>query len=216
MNSTQPLPENSSKPAFSLSSLKIAPAFWTIASILSLVINLILIVILLVLASQLFTLKRVVQEQVLGGLYRNFILMDQAHIRTTIPVSTEVPARFTLPLETETEVVLTEDTFLQGATVRELSTGGLTIRNAPADIVLPAGTRLPVALNLDVPVDQMIPVNLNVQVDIPLSQTELHQPFVGLQEVVRPYYKMLDDLPDSWGELLCRSAAGSLCDSIFR
>jgi hypothetical protein len=29
---------------------------------------------------------------------------------------------------------------------------------------------------------------LDVPVDIPLSQTELHEPFVGLREVVEPYY----------------------------
>jgi hypothetical protein len=41
---------------------------------------------------------------------------------------------------------------------------------------------------LVVPVDQDVPVNLDVPVKIPLRETDLHEPFVGLQEVVRPWY----------------------------
>ena len=66
------------------------------------------------------------------------------------------------------------------------------IYNAPTDIILPAGTVLPIHLDLVVPVDQQIPVELNVAVDIPLNQTDLHTPFVGLQQVLDPYYTMLE------------------------
>lgn len=191
-------PQPSPRPKFSL---KLGPPFWTIASVLSLVVNMILILVIVVLSSQLFSLKTLVQDQVLGGLFKNFVLMDQAHIKTTIPVNTNVPAKFDLPLKTETIVILTQDTTINGAKVN-LYTGGLSITDAPANIVLPAGTQLPIALDLIVPVDQMIPVSLIVEVDIPLSQTELHEPFVGLQEVVRPYYKMLKELPDNWQEII--------------
>ena len=194
---------------------KFAQAFWTVTGLLSLVVNVILIVMLLAVGKQLFTLKQVVEEQVLGGLYKNFILMDQAHIRTRIPVNTNVPAKFDLPLKTNTVVVLTEDTVLDNARVARLTTGGLTIVDAPATIVLPTGTRLPVALDLSVPVDQMIPVSLNVDVDIPLNQTDLHKPFVGLQEVVRPYYRMLGEMPGSWDALICGPQPAGLCRWIF-
>lgn len=182
---------------------KVGPAFWTIASLISLTVNIILVVLLIVLGQQLFALKSIVEGDVLGGLYTNFQLMDTAHIRTTIPVSTEVPAKFDLPLSTNTVVTLTEDTRIQGATIYNLSAGALYISQANTNIVLPAGTNLPVALNLTVPVDQKIPVNLMVEVDIPLNQTELHQPFVGLQEVVKPYYTLLNSLPNSWVDTLC-------------
>jgi hypothetical protein len=195
--------------------LKIGPAFWTVTGIISLIVNAILIALLISLAGQLFGLKRLVQDQLLGGLYTNFVRMDQAHIRTTIPVNTEVPAKFNLPLKTNTIVVLTEDTVLENARVARLSTGGLTITDAPATIVLAQGTQLPVALDLSVPVDQMIPVSLNVNVDIPLSQTDLHAPFVGLQEVVRPYYRMLEETPDTWAELLCGPNPGDLCKTLL-
>ena len=190
---------------------KFMPAFWTVMSILSLLVNVILIVVLISLGNQLFTLKALVQNQLLAGLYENFILMDQAHIKTTIPISTNVPAKFDLPLKSNTVVILTEDTKLENAHVVSLQTGGLTIYNAPATIELAAGTRLPVALDLTVPVDKMIPVKLDVVVDIPLAQTELHKPFAGLQETIRPYYKLVKDMPDNWSDALCGSNAGQWC-----
>ena len=92
-----------------------------------------------------------------------------------------------------------------------ISTGVLSI-NAPANIVLPAGLELPVALDITVPVDKEVPVVLTVPVNIPLNQTELHEPFVGLQEVVAPYKVMLGDLPDDWMETpLCQGSFGEAC-----
>jgi hypothetical protein len=190
---------------------KVVPAFWTIASVISMIVNIILIVVLILLANQLFTLKALVQNQLLGGLYANFQKMDDAHIRTTIPVSAEVPAKFDLPLHTKTTVTLTEDTTVNGMTIYNFYAGNTTITQAQANIVLPAGTSLPIELNLVVPVDQKIPVKLNVNVDIPLNQTDLHQPFTGLQEVVKPYYTLLDSLPGSWQDVMCKLVSENSC-----
>ncbi|MCE1255349.1 MAG: hypothetical protein LWX83_17600 [Anaerolineae bacterium] len=186
------------------------PAFWTVTGALSLIINIILIVIVFILAGQLFTLKSLVSHQLLDGLSDNFALMDQARIQANIPVSAQVPAKFDLPLETNTVVVLTDNTLIHGASV-SLYTGGLTINNAPTDILLPAGTRLPVRLSLTVPVDQQIPVNLDVPVDIALNQTDLHQPFVGLQQVVKPYQVLLNQAPNSWWDVFCAAMPGNIC-----
>jgi hypothetical protein len=68
----------------------------------------------------------------------------------------------------------------------------LNISNALASIVLPQGTNLPIVLNLTVPVDATVPVSLNVDVDIPLNETQLHDPFVGLRQVVEPYFCMIN------------------------
>jgi len=206
-------PEASTKAARE-SKQAILPAFWTIASVLSMIVNVILVIVLLVLARELFTLKAMVGDGLLGGLYENFILMDQAHIRTTIEVQTEVPVQFTLPVQTNTSVQLTEDTRIDGARVT-LNTGGLNIISAPTNIILPAGTNLPIALDITVPVNTTIPITLQVPVDIPLAETELHQPFVGLQQVVAPYYWML--FPDIKGPEdvpLCRPFLW-LCDAFF-
>lgn len=194
---------------------KIAPAFWTVTSIISLLVNITLIVIIMLLGRQIFSLKQLVQEQLIGGLYSNFIKMDQSHIRTTIPIDTEVPAKFDLPLNTTTIVTLTEDTVIPKATIYDLDAGALRISQAKTNIILPAGSRLPVQLSLTVPVDQKIPVKLMVDVDIPLNQTELHIPFTGLQKVVGPYYSMLTQLPGSWQETICGPQPSGFCPQIF-
>jgi len=194
---------------------KVAPAFWTVASIFSMIVNVILIIILLVVARQLFSLKSMVGDGLLGGLYQNFILMDQASIKTNVVVETTIPVRFTLPVKTNTSVTLTENTRIDGALVT-LNTGGLNITNAPANIILPAGTVLPIALDITVPVDTQIPVTLNVPVDIPLDQTELHAPFVGLQGVVSPYYWLLQPQIKSEADIpACKYSLG-LCGWFFK
>lgn len=208
-------PVAASQPARKTGERAFLPTFWTIASVLSMIVNLILIVVLLVLARELFTLKTMVGDELLGGLYNNFVLMDEAHIRTTIQVETEVPVEFTLPVQTLTTVQLTEDTRINSARVT-LSTGGLNIVSAPTNIILPAGTDLPIALDITVPVSTTIPITLQVPVDIPLRETELHRPFVGLQDVVKPYYEML--MPEIKGPQdvpFCQPILW-LCEMIFR
>ena len=176
---------------------RFGPPFWTIASVLSLGVNLILIIALLVVWANLQTLGISLSNALnlgnglLGGLYTNFEKMDRAHITTNIPVQTEIPVKFDLQLNQQTNVVLSQDVTINNALVT-VKTGGLNIVNALTTIVLPQGTNLPVVLNLTVPVDQMVPVTLNVAVDIPLEQTQLHEPFVGLQEVVKPFYCMIN------------------------
>lgn len=190
---------------------KIGPAFWTVTGLISLSVNIILLISLIILGRELLTVKSLVQRQLLGGLYDNFVKMDQAHIRTSIPVATQVPAKFDLPLNTTTTVTLTEDTVIHQAVIYDLDAGNLRISQATMNIILPAGSQLPVQLDLVVPVDQQIPVNLVVDVDIPLEQTELHGPFTGLQTVVKPYYMLLDEAPNSWQEILCGPEPSEFC-----
>ncbi len=168
-------------------------ALWTLASAISMLVN-IVVVALLIGLYQNYTILRIPDELsmetpkvLLKGLYDNFQLMDQAHITTDIKVVDEIPVEFTLGLNQETTVVLSEDVTIDGARVA-LTTGGLNIFNAPATVTLPAGTNLPIILNLQVPVNEMIPIELNVPVDIALSKTDLHEPFEGLQDVVKPLY----------------------------
>lgn len=189
----------------------IGPAFWNIASIVSLSVNVILIIILILVGKQLFTLKNMVSNQLIGGLHQNFIKMDQARITTSVQVNDTIPVVFNLPVQADTTVVLRENTRIKNAIVN-LSTGGLSIVKAPANIVLPAGTKLPISLNITVPVSTTVPVALTVPVDIPLNKTELHEPFVGLQSVVSPYDSMLAQLPSSWDQTpLCQTDFDWLC-----
>lgn len=189
---------------------KIGPAFWTITGLLSLGLNAVLIAAVILLGRELFTIKNLVSQQLVGGLAHNFALMDQAVIRTNVVVNDQIPVQFTLPVSQETTVVLTDDMPISGANVN-MRTGGLSIVNAPTDIILPAGTPLDIQLTMDIPVDTTIPVTLNVPVEIPLRQTELHEPFQGLQQVIAPYDSLLRDLPDSWEEVLCQEGFARFC-----
>ena len=174
---------------------KFLPAFWTFTGILSLVVNFVLIAILLIVGVNLGAIQLTANDQfsgLLGGLYNNFVKMDEAHIRTTIPIRQEIPVKFTLNVSGPTTVVLTQDVTINNALVT-VQTGGLNIVNAQATIVLRQGTPLPVNIqNLAVPVDQRLPIAFDVAVDIPLNQTDLHVPFLGLRQVVEPWYCLVE------------------------
>ncbi len=169
------------------------PAFWTVTGVLSLVVNGILLAVV-------FMLLRVVggtpfiagdaAAGVLGGLYRNFEKMDRASIVATIPVDAQIPLAISVPVQQTTQITLAEEAVITGARVR-IATDALNI-DAPADVTLPAGTRLTVALNFTLDVNTTIPVHLEAPVNIPMSQTELHEPFVGLQDVLRPLYCLVE------------------------
>lgn len=178
--------------------LKLLPAFWTVASVLSFAVNLVLLIVLALLLQNFNALGVTLTKlpnHLLGGLYTNFVKMDQAHIRTVIPVSKEIPVQFILNVSGSTNVTLSDDVVITGALVT-VNTGGLNINRARADIILPQGTVLPIYIqNLVVPVDQKVLAELDVAVDIPLNQTELHEPFVGLRQVVEPFYCLLNPCP---------------------
>ena len=195
---------------------KVGPAFWTIASLLSLTLNVALIVAVIILARHILAVKDLVSVQLVDGLYQNFVKMDQASISTTVKVKDTIPVVFDLHTKTETTVRLTRPTRIKNAVVN-VRTGGLTISNSSANITLPAGTNLPIALDMVVPVSTTIPIELSVPVNIALDQTELHEPFVGLQEVLTPYRALLAQVPASWKDTpLCKPATYKLCAWIFK
>jgi len=192
-----PLPPPSSEPKLKRPGLKLLPAFWTVASLMSITVNIVLLGILLAMFQMLDTVRNmqvIATDQasgLLGGLYTNFVKMDQANIRTNIHVEKEIPVQFSLNVSGPTDVTLSRPVTINGALVT-VQTGGLNIVNARATIVLPAGLVLPINIqNLVVPVDQKVLAALDVPVDIPLDQTELHEPFVGLQKVVQPWYCLI-------------------------
>jgi len=228
-DSTEIPPEDQASQSKSLSKIddylrhaRFSQAFWTIAGLISLAINVFLIAVVILLARQVFNIKQVVHYQLIDGLSENFAKMDEAHIVTTIQVSDtikvedNIPVVFDLPLQQETQVVLTQDTPVRNATIY------LNRAAVPIDIILRKGTPLNIALDLVVPVNQTIPVvlnvpvNLTVPVDIPLNATDLHTPFEGLQEVLVPYQSLMLQMPDSPEELpLCGPLTNWFCDWFF-
>jgi hypothetical protein len=199
---------------------RVGPIFWTIASVISLLVNIGTVIALVVIVQLLGGPKATLsfaQSQatgLLGGLYNNFVKMDAASIKTTIHVEKEIPVQFSLNVSGPTDVTLSKDVVITGALVT-VNTGGLNINRARADIVLPTGTVLPINIqNLVVPVDQKVMAVLDVPVNIPLNQTELHDPFVGLQKVVEPYFCMLQPNTVINGVNVCATAAPVLPFSI--
>jgi hypothetical protein len=188
--------------------------------VISLLVNIGTVVVLLVVVNLLGGTKATLafaQGQangLLGGLYNNFVKMDAASIKTKIHVEKDIPVQFSLNVSGPTNVTLSRDVVITGALVT-VNTGGLNINRASADIVLPAGTLLPITIeNLVVPVDKTVPAILDVDVNIPLNQTELHEPFVGLQKVVEPYFCMLQPNTIINGINVCATAAPVLPFSI--
>jgi len=198
-------PRRRERTSFQLS--RLGPPFWTITGVMSLVLNAVLIALLITSYRQMSAMSTeklsAMGSGFLGGLYHNFEKMDQAQIHTSIPIDQIVPVKFDLQLQQQTEVVLSQDVNITGARV-SLNTGGLNILSAPTNITLPAGTRLPIILNLTVPVETTVPIQFNQDVNIPVASTGLHDPLLGLQDVVRPFYCMVDSAAASInGNLLC-------------
>lgn len=177
-----------------------APRLWTTASVISLTINILLAIILIILVISVYRLKLDMAKimdastsvmDLPGGLYENFEKMERASIQTNVVVNTSIPVKFDLQLNQQTNVVLSQDVTITNALVT-VNTGGLNISRANTTIVLPQGTILPINLALTVPVDQQVPVTINVPVNIPLRDTQLNDPFVGLQLVIKPLYCLLE------------------------
>ena len=187
-------------------------ALWTITAVISMTVNVIVIIIVALLIqtytknAESFKLPPGISADTpndfLQGLYDNFQLMDEAHIKTDIVVEDIIPVQFDLALNQQTDVILSEDVTIYGAYV-VINTATINI-NAPATVVLPKGTNLPIFLDLVVPVDTTIPVKLNVPVDIALEETDLHTPFDALKEVVRPLYCLVSPRATGLnGEVVC-------------
>ena len=186
--------------------LQFLPAFWTIASLMSMTVNILLIIILLVLLQMVGNIQGTANDKIstlLGGLYTNFVKMDQASIQTSIHVEKDIPVNFSLNVSGPTNVTLSQPVTINNALVN-VQTGGLNIVNAQARIVLPQGTLLPITIeNLTVPVNQSVKAILDVPVNIPLNQTQLHDPFVGLQKVVEPWYCLVEPNATVNGSPVC-------------
>ncbi len=162
-------------------------AFKDTAIVFSFVVNLILVIVLLVLVTQLLTIKKGIAEPLVYGLDKSFASLGNATISTTIPIRQQLPVKFdlpvrfdtpakfdlpvmfTLPLNQETTVTTLTPTHI--STKVNLSLGAFGRINAPVDLDLPSGTPLRVRLSMNIPVsttvavNQMIPVSTTVSVN---------------------------------------------------
>lgn len=174
-------------------------AFKDFAILFSFIMNFVLLAVVLILGVLLFDIKNGILEPLIDGLHTNFIKLDEADIIRQLAVQDEIPVQFTLMVEDSINVQLTQDVELVRPATFNLPGGGGNI-SGTVNLRLPAGLELPIALSLPVDVDERVPVNMLVDVEIPLSETELHEPFYGLRMLLEPYVQLIDALPDSWPE----------------
>jgi hypothetical protein len=182
---------------------KYLPAFWTVACIFSLVVNVILITLLVTFGHNFFEMKALVAKGLINGASENLAVMDKAHIVTSVPVQTTVqlqdnlPVVFKLPITQSTQLTLAQDTRITGAYIYLNNTAVVT------DLTLPARTPIQVNINMNIPVDTTVPISMTVPVsmqvplDIAVNQTDLHQSIVGLQGVIEPYKTLFDSTYNS-------------------
>jgi hypothetical protein len=171
-------------------------AFKNFAIIFSFVVNLVLILVILLALPLIIPIVSGIAYPIVNGLNQSFIQMGEASIERTIAVDDEIPVVFSLPLQQQTQVVLTEAVPMSVPATFVLPAGGGTI-NGTVSLQLPPGTSLPVSLDMTVPVSTSIPVKLDVGVDIPMQETELATPFNNLRALFQPLDAFLSGLPQS-------------------
>ena len=183
-------------------------AFKTFAIIFSFIMNFVLLLVLLFAAPLILPIVDSVAKPIVGGLSDSFVDMSNATISRRIEVNDTMPISFTLPLKTETDVVVINSVPLNIPATFTLPNGGGQI-NGNVTLALPAGLTLPVQLDLNVPVDQEIDVALAVDVQIPLQETELGGPFNTLRGLFEPLDRLIKGLPASNEELKNRITQSS-------
>ncbi len=172
---------------------KYLSAFWTIACIFSLMVNIILIALLISFGRHFFELKTLLSDGLLTETSNNLAMMDKAHIVTTVPVETTVrltdnlPVVFDIQINQDTELSLVKDTRVSNASIYLNNTLVPTDLTLPAKTALEANVNLTVPVNITVPVDITVPVTMQVPVDIAIDQTDLHQSILGLQGAIEPF-----------------------------
>ncbi len=171
--------------------------FWDAAKTLTLVvsmfINFILIVAVVILANQVGAIKMTLNN-VLGQLDSAFEGLGQAVIQDTIKINQQVPVQFDLPLKQDTVVVTQGPVPIN--TQATFSLGQFGSINGTVSLQLPAGTRLPVHLELTVPVSNSIPVVFDQPIAIPLAEKGLGPVVAKLRSALAPIINLVHKLPD--------------------
>jgi hypothetical protein len=171
--------------------------FWdaakTITLIVSMFIDLILIVAVVILANQVGAIKMTLNS-VLGQLDAAFDGLGQVVITDTIKINQQVPVRFDLPLKQDTVVTTRGPVPIN--TQATFSLGQFGSINGTVSLQLPAGTNLPVHLEITVPVSNTIPVVFDQPVRIPLAEKGLGPVVAKLRAALSPILDLVQQMPD--------------------
>lgn len=202
---------------------KYLPAFWTVACIFSLMVNIILISVLISFGHHFFELKALISNGLVTEASNSLEMMDKAHIVTTVPVETTVrlqdnlPVVFDLPINQNTQLSLVQDVRISGAYIYLNNTAVMTDLTLPAKTPLQANLNISIPVSTTVPVNLTVPVSLKIPVDIAIDQTDLHQSIVGLQGAIAPYKTVMGSTFNSPKDFsICNHWwSGWMCSLVF-
>jgi hypothetical protein len=178
-------------------------AFEKFAIFFSFVVTFILVMVLLmagyVLWQQLPTLVAIKDGLVCDTITGLNTLLDDfedAVITRTIDINETIPIEFDLSLDQNIVVQLTDDVeLIRPASFVFPGSGGRI--NGTVYMELPRGSDLPIHLRTMVPVSQTVPVEMNVDVSIPLKETDLGGVIAQLRDLLAPL--QLDILEETLG-----------------
>ncbi|MGB7338973.1 MAG: hypothetical protein WBC91_08790 [Phototrophicaceae bacterium] len=193
---------------------------WRFMVIFSFIVNFVLVAVLLVAGLYIFQIKAQVADPLIGGLHSTAAGLGDATIDWIIPVRDTVPVQLDVPINSntiqsvvtsiagqpvtqqipgETVVTLTRPVPIS-ITGANIDAGNLQLNNATVNITLPAGTQLPVALDLNLALNTELPIALDVRAVIPLSETQLNDPIQQLGLLFEPLAIGLHNLPNNFSE----------------
>jgi hypothetical protein len=153
---------------------------WRAIAALSLVLNVLLMVGLIVVGrSQ--SRSTETMNALVGDVRDGFSALMSADLMAEVGVSQQIPLELELPLQQDAVVTLTEQTSVEGALIT-IQTSNFQVYNAPAMVVLPPGTRLPIALDVNVPLRTTVPIELEVPVRFSIAGSDLGPAFEALIE----------------------------------
>jgi hypothetical protein len=170
-------------------------ALKSISLFVSMIINLILIVVVVILINQVGAIKLTLGN-ILGQLDSAFQGLGASSIVDTIKINQQVPVRFDLPLNQDTTVVTQAPVPIDAYATFSLGQYGNI--NGMVSLALPAGTSLPVHLELNVPVSSSIPVVFDLPISIPLAERGLAPVVAKLRSALGPIIKIVQQLPDAF------------------
>lgn len=181
----------------------IGTLLWRFMVIFSFIVNIVLVIVLLLAGLFIFEIKNQVADPLIGGLHSTAAGLGDATIDWVIPVRDTIPVVLNIPLQTDTTVVLTGPVPLTVEALIDLPPIlGQAMNDVPATVqlTLPEGLALPVALDLNVPVNEDLDIALDVRAVIPLRETQLIDPINQLGLLFEPLAIGLWNLPNDFGE----------------